>query len=440
MRIRPIPKFFTSIFTKLLLIILIAGFGINLAIIFFFGVYRHHIAASFHPHLTRYIAYLVKDMGDPPQLERARKIAAETAMVIAYESSNRKWTTGEYPILPPKGRHYIWHKKGSIQAGTHHGAHWVFVDQPGGRILFYLPRQAPAEKKIKVLSIALLLYITLLMVGAFLVIRWVLKPLRWLRHGVDQVAKGELAHRVPLKRSDELGDLSVSFNVMTQRIQQLVKAKEQLLLDVSHELRTPITRMKVALAMLAESSDKQNIEEDLNEMEDKINELLETARALKVKAALNLRPVDLGALIHDAAELFQDIRPGVQIKPLSPMPPCDVDARQVRKALKNILDNALKYSPDDGPPVSIAVTSQPPFAVITVIDRGIGIPKEDLDFIFEPFYRVDKSRTPQAGGYGLGLSLAKTIIEAHGGRIDIASTVGQGTTAQIYLPCTPYEK
>ncbi len=428
------PKIFTSIFTKLLVIILIAGFGINLAIIFFFGAFRHHIAASFHPHLTRYIAYLVKDMGDPPELKRARNIAEETSMVIAYESPTRNWSTGNRPVLPTESRFHIWHKKGPIQAGSYHGAHWVFVDQPSGRVLFFLPRQAIAEKKIKVVSIALLLYITLLMVGAFLTIRWVLKPLRWLKHGVNQVARGKLSHRVPLKRSDELGDLSASFNAMTQRLQQLIKAKEQLLLDVSHELRTPITRMKVALALLADSCDKQNIEEDLNEMEVKITELLETARALKIKAELNRRPSDLAALIRDAVALFDNVKPGIQMKTLASKAFCDIDAQQVRKALTNILDNALKFSPDDCLPVSVELTHQSPFAIITVIDHGIGIPKEDLDFIFEPFYRVDKSRTPQTGGYGLGLSLAKTIIEAHGGRLDITSTIRQGTTVQIYLP------
>ncbi len=111
-----------------------------------------------------------------------------------------------------------------------------------------------------------------------------------------------------------------------------------------------------------------------------------------------------------------------------------IDAEQIRKALKNIVDNALKFSRPDSEPVSITLTYEATHAAITIQDHGIGIPPEELDFIFEPFYRVDKSRSPQTAGYGLGLSLAKTIIEAHGGSIRIHSTPDKGTGVEIVLP------
>ena len=431
---RWMPKFFSSIFVKLMVVILIAGLGINLAIIFFFGAFRHHVASNYRPHLTRYINYLMKDIGDPPDLQRARQIAADTNMVIAYSSQDRNWSTSNTPISLPEDRMHIWHRGKRVIAGSHRGASVVHIKQESGRLSFFLPQQPDAEKKIKVISICLLLYITALMTGAYFAIRWVLKPLRWLKKGVDQVAQGDLSHRVPLKRSDELRDLSASFNTMTERLQHLIQSKEQLLLDVSHELRTPITRIKVALAMLAESSDRASIEEDLNEIEKKITQLLETARALNIKSSLQYTSVDLGQLIHKTATMFESETPGIRIAPMPGISPIDLDEELIGQALKNILDNAQKYSPDDAAPIEVAATITDAEVIISVQDKGIGIPEEDLDFVFEPFYRVEKARTPQQDGYGLGLSLAKSIIEAHGGQIRISSEPEQGTLVQIHLP------
>jgi signal transduction histidine kinase len=430
------PKFFNSIFVKLMVVILIAGLGINLAIIFFFGAFRQHIAGTYQPHLNRYIDYLLKDMGDPPDQNRARQIAAETDLIIAYEGREQRWTTSETPIVFPFNRLRIRYQDERLKVYSFHGARVASVQQGQGRLTFYLPYQADAEHKIKVLSVCLLLYISALMIGAYVAIRWVLKPLHWLKRGVEQVARGELSHRVPLKRSDELRDLSVSFNTMTERLQLLMKSKEQLLLDVSHELRSPITRMKVALALMPDSPDRQSIEEDLKEMETKITELLETARALTIKSSLHYARVDLAELIRQTAQLFDAGRPAIRIAPMPLLAPIPMDVELMRKALKNLLDNAQKYSPDDRPPIQISVVVQGPEIVISIQDHGIGIPQEDLHFIFEPFYRVDKSRTPQREGFGLGLSLAKTIVEAHGGHIAIRSTLDQGTLVQLYLPRT----
>jgi signal transduction histidine kinase len=428
------PKFFSSIFIKLMVIILTAGLGINLTIIFFFGAFRHHIASNYRPHLARYIDYLVEEIGNPPHPERARRIAEQTNMVIAFSSPAHSWSTSQIPFSPPAKRMHIWYRNDRVLAASHHGAHVVHLKHGGGRLSLYLPHQPDAEKKIKVITICLLLFITALMIGAYFAIRWVLKPLHWLKQGVDQVAQGDLSHRVPLKRRDELRDLSNSFNTMTERLQHLIKSKEQLLLDVSHELRTPITRVKVALALMPESSERVSIEEDLNEIEKKITDLLETARALNIKSSLQVSRVDLAELIQKTAALFEAGKPEIRIVDMPDLTPVDLDAELMGRALKNILDNAQKYSPDHAAPIEVSASMDEAETIISIRDSGIGIPEEDLDLIFEPFYRVDKVRTPQQDGYGLGLSLAKNIIEAHGGHIHIASESDRGTLVKIHLP------
>ena len=428
------PKFFSSLFFKLMVIILIAGIGINLSIIFFFGAFRHHIASSYQPHLARYIEYLLNDIGNPPDRDRARRLASETDMIIAFEGQGLSWSTADHPVTIPRDRVRIRHRDERLELGRYRGAQVVYAHQDDGLLTFYLPHQPDAERKIKVIGLGLLLYISALLVGAYLAIRWVLKPLQWLKQGVEQVGRGDLSHRVPLKRSDELRDLAKAFNTMAERLQQLIRSKEQLLLDVSHELRSPITRMKVALAMMPETHDRISLEEDLRELEEKITELLDTARALNVEAALNIEATDLADLIRLTAKQFYGGRPSVQVAQLANVGSVHIDRDRIGKALRNILENAQKYSPDDSAPVAVSMRSIPDAVAVTVRDSGVGIPAEDIDFIFEPFYRVDKARSPRTEGYGLGLSLAKAIIEAHGGRIEVHSTLGQGTEVVILLP------
>lgn len=430
----PVHRILTSVFSKLLIVILLAGLGINVALILLFGVFRHHIAGSYQPHLARYVGYLVKELGTPPDLDRARRIASETHLVIAYDAPARSWTTAQAPLNLPDNRFRLRHQMDNIQVSSYHGVLRVVVGLGDGRLTFVVPHKAEAEKKLHILGFGLLIYVTLLMAGAYLAIRRILGPLRWLRQGVGEVARGALSHRVPARRSDELGELAAAFNTMTDRIGKLIQAKERLLLDVSHELRTPLTRMKVALAMMDPGSGKQSLDEDLREMEQKITELLESARAVNLKADLDLRETDLADLLKKAAAALSDIAPGIRMLEGPSRLLLPLDARQMDRAIRNIIDNAQKYSPLDGRPVEISLICEESRAIIQVLDHGDGIPAEDLDFVFEPFYRVDKSRSHRADGYGLGLSMAKTIIEAHGGSIAISSTLKLGTTVRISLP------
>jgi signal transduction histidine kinase len=430
---RRLPRFLTSVSTKLLIIIMLAGIGINVSIILFLGAFQYHAAGAFVPHLTRYVDYLIEDLGTPPDQERAKRMATETGMVITYESDSGKWATATPPERLYAMRKRLSYDGGRIQIESRRGSHVIYVQQPEGRIGFYLCQPLALEKKLKCLGIFLLALISTIMLLSFLVIRWVLRPLKWLKQGVDAVGRGKLSHRVPLKRRDELRDLAQAFNEMTERLGRLIKAKEQLLLDVSHELRTPITRIKVALAILPDDDSMKGIAEDLEEIEAKITELLETARSLGVKSELNRSSVNLGELIRDVAKYYADQPPGIKINPMGKQEKVMLDREQISKALKNIIDNAIKYSLPESNPIEVSLTQDTDEAMIVVRDFGMGIPAADLDFVFEPFYRVDKARTPK-NGYGLGLSLVKTIVTAHNGHVELSSTLGKGTLVQIYLP------
>ena len=269
--------------------------------------------------------------------------------------------------------------------------------------------------------------------GAYLSMRKVLRPVKWLNEGVQEVSKGNLHHIVPLKKSDELRDLAEAFNAMTERIREMLKAKEQLLLDVSHEMRSPLARMKVALEFLPEGKSKNSIQSDLEEMEKMISDILDTARRYHVHGELNRQKINLIDLLHEILPVFKDQPPGVQTNDLPTSIEIDVDPEQIKTVLNNVVNNAIKYSQPESKAVQISCQRRESYVILRIHDDGIGIPEEELPFILEPFYRVDKSRSKKTGGYGLGLSLCKTIMGAHGGKIDIESKDGSGTTVSLYF-------
>ena len=165
-----------------------------------------------------------------------------------------------------------------------------------------------------------------------------------------------------------------------------------------------------------------------------VTEILETARLHHKFADLKKQPTNLFELLKQTLKSFEHQSPGVEVV----APPTEIEVRvdpeQVRTVFENILSNALKYSEAESKPVRATFDLKKSYAVIRITDFGIGIPEDELAHIFEPFYRVDKSRTKDTGGYGLGLSLCKTIMEAHDGKIEIQSRLAEGTTVSLFFP------
>lgn len=247
-------------------------------------------------------------------------------------------------------------------------------------------------------------------------LRRALAPLRTLRAGVAGLAAGDLDTTVPRQSDDELGELADAFNAMVGRVREMVHSRDQLLLDVSHELRSPLTRMRVALALWDEGEPRQRLERNLNEMEAMVSELLELER-LRAGRGLERGRHDLVEIVRDAVLSFADRPPGVVLGTLPATCVVEVDPDKVRSVINNLLENALRHAQADSSPVSVSITEAPAGVEVRVEDDGPGIPADDLTRIFEPFYRVDRSRSRRTGGYGLGLALCRRVMEAHGGRI-----------------------
>ncbi|MEY4578857.1 MAG: periplasmic sensor signal transduction histidine kinase, partial [Pseudomonadota bacterium] len=286
--------------------------------------------------------------------------------------------------------------------------------------------------------------------ASILLARSFARPLSQLTAAASRFGRGELDVRAGLARKDEFGELSHAFDEMAERVTQLVRSRQQLLANVSHELRTPLARIRVALD-LASDGDWQaelardalsEIAEDCAELERLVSDVLQTARldltgqpAQVAAQILHKEPFDPVALVQRAVERFRNEHPGRALELFCPetLPELHGDQVLLRRVLSNLLDNAKQYSPDPTP-VLLRVRVQDGSLEWHVEDRGIGIAPEDLKQVGTPFFRTDRSRTRRTGGVGLGLSLARGIVEAHGGTLTIESELDRGTRVCVRLP------
>ena len=418
----------------MVVIIFIAGISINAALWGFFWAYRAMAGRPFHSNIHQYLNYVIDDLGTPPSYERAGILARQASLQIYFQGPGTSWSTSPHPIDRHQIHFRAWRDQPNIRGGMSHGRFYIEYRHDTGDYIFELSGEYERNPALKWIHGLIVLSITLILLGAYMLIRRILRPVKWLDAGVKEVSRGNLKHRVPVTKSDELGQLSQAFNAMTQRLNEMLTSKEQLLRDVSHELRSPLTRMKVALEFVKEGRTRKLVQSDIEEMEEMIAHILDTARMHHDHSRLNLREIDLTELISDVVANYRQLPPGVAFGSTGLSFPCMVDPEQIKVVIKNVLDNAIKYSQKDSQAVRVSVDAHDGRTVIEIEDSGIGIEPEALTYIWEPFYRVDKSRSRDTGGYGLGLSLCKTIIEAHGGTIDVRSIPGKGTTVSLAIP------
>jgi signal transduction histidine kinase len=282
---------------------------------------------------------------------------------------------------------------------------------------------------------AVLLGIVILVFGVvhYLISRW-MHPIRVLQHGVKQVSEGNFNVQLKESTPDELGQLVRLFNTMAQRILNDMKSRDQLLRDISHELRSPLARMLVALEFVPEGNIRQTFKRNIAALETMTASILEDERLDSPFGKVKLLPVDLKKLLIEIAENKKTDRVSIHLVIENPLV-ISADIERMRMALSNIIENSVKYSiPDSGTAkVTVTCSGNKEHTTVTVHDTGIGIPSEDIPFIFEPFYRVDKARRHSSGGYGLGLHLTKKIIEAHNGTISAESSPDFGTRIIVQL-------
>lgn len=434
MRHESFRRIFHSVFAQLLLICLVAGLVIILLVGGFFAhVFRKSAQSHLQKNVTQYLNYVVKDLGTPPSLERAREIARESAIQIRFEGPGGGWSTSDkIPTLHELGGENLLPDQFPL-CRIYHDKYPILIKQGTGAFVFILKPEHTMANGWEMWTALLIALLSCVVVTTYLAVRHILNPLRVLSEGVMQVSNGNLDHQVPHWRLAEFDQLAEGFNTMTGRIRNMLHAKEQLLLDVSHELRSPLTRMKLALEMVEDAKIKESMTDDIREMETMVSEILDAARLCNAAGDLRIEPIPATIFFQEIGELYRNQPPGLLADPVPDDAVIHGDPILIKIVFNNIITNAIKYSPADGEAVRLSFGQSEEYTIVQVKDHGSGIPPEDLPYIFEPFYRVDKSRSKRTGGYGLGLSLCKTIMDAHQDRVEVESTVGVGTTISLYF-------
>jgi len=275
--------------------------------------------------------------------------------------------------------------------------------------------------------------------------RWLTSPMGSLRLAARSLAGGDLAVRVDprvSRRADEIGQLARDFDTMAARLEHQVDAQKQLLRDVSHELRSPLARLGVALELArARAGDGarghlDRVEREAGRLDELIGRLLSLVRLEAGEHGGEEGPVDLAALVREVvADADYEARAGgrsVTVESPDVLPYHGV-AELLRSALENVVRNAVRFT-REGTTVEVLLATDGAAAVVTVADRGPGVPAEALESIFEPFARVEDARERGAGGAGLGLSIAARAVRLHGGSITARNRDGGGLVVEIRLP------
>ncbi|HSB08612.1 MAG TPA: ATP-binding protein [Blastocatellia bacterium] len=294
-------------------------------------------------------------------------------------------------------------------------------------------------------AVGLPLVVAVAIAGGYLLMRRALAPVGEITRTAEQITSRNLSERLPeAKTGDELEALSVALNRMIARIEHSFRHINRFSADASHELRTPLTVLRGELEAMVQRPDlpldvRETIGSALEETErlSKIVESLLAISRLEAGEALMTRErFDLSELVTDTADQMRLLAEDRQIAlKCTATGRVEVEAEQgrVKQVVVNLVDNAIKYTGDGGK-VEISVGVINGSAVLEVTDSGVGIPSEALTHVFERFYRVDKARSRQMGGAGLGLSIVKSICAAHNGCVSVESSEGKGSRFTVELP------
>ncbi len=313
-----------------------------------------------------------------------------------------------------------------------------------GQSVLYVQRLI---KHIRALLLMLAPFVLLLAgIGGWMLAGRSLRPVAEITETAREMSLYHLDKRLPEpEQNDEIRQLVRTFNAMMERIQTGVEKIQQFTADASHELRTPLTilRGEIEVALRRPRENKEYVEtmqsslKEIQWMEKIVNDLLLLSRADAGELTLQKKPGDLVALLRECIRSHErhaaEKKIAIRLQASAESIQCLMDADRMRQVVVNLLDNAVKYTPVGGR-INVTLRRENGRMTLLFSDSGIGIPPKDLPFVFDRFYRVDKSRSREQHSSGLGLAICKWIVQAHGGGIEISSKEGEGTTVRIVLP------
>jgi heavy metal sensor kinase len=295
------------------------------------------------------------------------------------------------------------------------------------------------------LAIGLPIAVCIAVTGGFILVKRSLEPVDGMARKAEEITQLNLNERLPVMRSgDELERLSVALNHMISRLQDAIQTSKRFVADASHELRTPLTVLRGELEGLAQDAQlRAHTREHLGSMLEEVDRLAEIVESLLALSKLDAGEAsservkfDLGELATSTAEqmsLLAEDKSITVICEAAPQVMVEGDRARMKQVVVNLLDNAIKYTPNGGR-VLLKISRDAHEAILDVADNGVGIPADALPHMFKRFFRVDDSRSREQGGAGLGLSIVKSICNAHGAAVEVRSTPGEGSCFRVRQP------
>lgn len=441
----------SSLSFRVLVLAVLGGLVINFLVFGFFRHWVRHNRQLISRNVEVYAEYIVRDLGSPPDRERARQISDRTGIIILWQPRGKTgWSSRPGTPTPERIRREgrpLPRISGRLRVLDWRDQHFMEFPHADGTILLTLPRRGMGPEGRPPWSVAwLILALSLVLLVFVLLLRLWLRPIRHLLDGVSALADGNLGGRLTPRGAGEFRVLISAFNRMSERIHQMLEARRRLLLDVSHELRSPLTRIRLYGEFLDNHPHADDLKREVRQMDHLLSQILDSARGPEDLSPPGSRePVDPLALTREELEArgsdpttisleVRDLRRETKSRPR-----VRVNPGQLRQVLRNLLDNAWKYG-GESPFIRMQIRVNPSGKIVwSLRDHGIGIPPEHLPRIFEPFYRTDEARGRDQGGVGLGLNLSRKIIRAHGGDIHLYSRPGTGTLVRFWLPFFPLQ-
>ena len=291
-------------------------------------------------------------------------------------------------------------------------------------IQIFFPKSKVAPSSVRVFVLWITLPSLILILIAILFLRNQTRPIVKLSKAAERFGRGEKVDDLRPSGASEIRKATIEFDKMMKRINKHLNQRSEMLSGISHDLRTPLTRLKLQLAMTDKKDNAKKMASDIDEMEKMLNDYLQYAKSQSEEDYVE---IDINELVLDILRNFDSSKYEYKI-----IEKVKIYGRKnlLRRSLSNIVENGLSY----GDKIYVEIKKSVGNAIVTIQDNGPGLPKKEYENVFKPFYRVDKSRSLNRSGVGLGLSISQDIVKSHGGNISLSESKFKGLAVKVSLP------
>ncbi|MFK8015182.1 MAG: ATP-binding protein [Gammaproteobacteria bacterium] len=423
-------------------------YGVTLALGY---IYRaDNLRELVSAHLALHVDYVLNDIGDPPRIDRAEAIVDRVPVDIRLSGPGIDWTSDQrFPTLADLkfgeseflgADSALLSRLDDVEFARTSNQGFLKLTRNDYAIIVSTPKMGSTQRVFDVRLVITVVGLLSLTLG-YLGVRWLFRPIAAIRAGAARIGRGDFSHRIDRIRQDELGDLAADVNAMASDVQAMLDAKRALLIGISHELRSPLSRLLLGSEFVADDTQRENLRQEVAQMEAIIDALLVAETLNSRHAAINCEEIDVNDLLSDLVDqYFAAAKAQIDLTEVASPLLASVDPGRVLLLMKNLIGNALRYGGGDRARVVVRGHRDGDSLVLSVRDYGPGLTEVQKQHFGEAFFRNEPARDRESGGTGLGLYLSKMICEAHGGTLSFDAQISDGACLIATLPIERAER